>query len=508
MNALSNTVRNAAEVPRVPAWKVLIVDDEPEVHAVTRLVLGNFRFADRPLKFLNANSAAQAEALLREHSDIAVMLLDVVMETDRAGLDLVRQVRERMGNQFVRIILRTGQPGQAPEQQVIASYDINDYKEKTELTAQKLTTTMFAALRSYRDMRMIESSRRGLERVIDASTYIFSHEHSQRFASAVLDQLSDLFGGERGALYCRIANSGSALEQLTITAATGEYRSIVGQNADQHLPMPIAASLRSAIANHESVFTDTHYVLHVADSRSPEAMVYVGENLNPSGLGSRLVEVFSTNVSIAYENLHLNRELLDSQLEMVHLLAGAAETRSYETANHVKRVGIIAELLGQFYGLDERATSDLRLASPLHDIGKIGIPDSVLNKPGEHTAEESALMRTHAQLGANLLSASKRPLLQLAAEIAMTHHENWNGSGYPRGLSGEAIPIGGRITMLADVFDALGSDRCYKRAWAADDIRSYIVEQNGVKFEPRLVELLFENWERVQAVRQQLPDRH
>jgi response regulator RpfG family c-di-GMP phosphodiesterase len=509
MNALSNTVRYTAEAPRIPPWKVLIVDDEPEVHAVTRLVLGNFRFAERPLTFLNAHNAAQAEVLLREHQDIAVMLLDVVMETDRAGLDLVRHVRERMGNQFVRIVLRTGQPGQAPEQQVISTYDINDYKEKTELTAQKLTTTMFAALRSYRDMRMIEASRRGLERIIDASTYIFSHEHSQRFASAVLEQLSDLFGGERGALYCRIANGGTpAPDHFAVAAATGEYRSLIGRNADENLPMPIAASLRSAVANREHVFTEDHYVLFVNDARSPETIIYVGENLIPGGLGNRLVEVFSTNVSIAYENLHLNHELLDSQLEMVHLLAGAAETRSYETANHVKRVGMIAELLGQFYGLDEKTTSDLRLAAPLHDIGKIGIPDSVLNKPGVHTPEEAALMRTHAQLGASLLSVSKRPLLQLAAEIAHTHHENWDGSGYPRGLSGESIPIGGRITMLADVFDALGSRRCYKRPWPADDIRAYIVQQNGVKFEPRLVELLFENWDRVLAVREQLPDRY
>jgi response regulator RpfG family c-di-GMP phosphodiesterase len=169
-------------------------------------------------------------------------------------------------------------------------------------------------------------------------------------------------------------------------------------------------------------------------------------------------------------------------------------------------VGVIAELLGQLYGMDEKTTADLRLAAPLHDIGKIGIPDAVLNKPGAHTSEETAIMRTHAELGAKLLANSKRPLLKLAAEIAMSHHENWDGSGYPRGLRGEAIPIGGRITMLADVFDALGSRRCYKEPWSIDDIRAFIVEQNGKKFEPRLVELAFEHWERIQAVRNQLPD--
>ncbi|MBU6199454.1 MAG: DUF3369 domain-containing protein [Xanthomonadaceae bacterium] len=507
MNALSSTVRHLAETPRQPPWKVLIVDDEPEVHAVTRLVLGNFRFADRPLQFLNASSAAQAETILREHPDVAVMLLDVVMETDRAGLDLVRIVRERHGNHFVRIVLRTGQPGQAPEQHVIANYDINDYKEKTELTAQKLATTMFAALRSYRDMRLIEASRRGLERVIDASTYIFSHEHSQRFAIAAMEQIADLIGGTRGALFCRVANGGSTTpEHFPVAAATGGYRSLAGRNADEKLAPKMTASLRHAVGNRQHVFGDDHFVLFVGDSRAHENLVYVGESQPGNELTHRLLEVFATNISVAYENLHLNRDLLDSQLEMVHLLAGAAETRSWETAAHVKRVGMIAELLGQFYGLDEKTTDALRMASPLHDIGKIGIPDAVLNKPGLHTAEETVIMRSHAELGAKLLSMSQRPLLQLAAEIAMTHHENWDGSGYPRNLSGENIPIGGRITMLADVFDALGSRRCYKEPWPAEDIRSFIVQQSGVKFEPRLVELLFENWDRVQAVRGKLPD--
>ena len=508
MNAVSTNVQiEPRQVPGPPPWTVLVVDDEPEMHAVTKLALRNFRFAERPLTFLNAYTAAEAEQLLREHPDIAVMLLDVVMETDRAGLDLVRTVRESLGNQFVRIVLRTGQPGQAPEHQVIAAYDINDYKEKTELTAQKLATTMFAALRSYRDMRTIEANRRGLERVIDASAYIFSHEHSQRFANNVLEQLSDLVGFERGAFLCRIANPGAELPaHFPITAATGGYRNLVERNADERLPPHVVAALRSAYLSHRHVFGDDHFVLYVSDERASEALLFVGQSWNLSELDHRLLEVFCTNVSIAFENLHLSDELFDSQLEMIHLLAGAAETRSYETANHVRRVGLIAELLGQLYGMDDKTTESLRLAAPMHDIGKIGIPDAILTKPGPHTPEEARIMRTHAELGARLLSHSKRPLFKLAAEIALSHHENWDGSGYPNGLRGEAIPIGGRITMLADVYDALGSRRCYKEPWALDDIRAYIVAQNGIKFEPRLVELLFDNWERVQVMRAQLPD--
>ena len=133
--------RLSADTP----WKVLIADDEPEVHEVTRLVLGGFRFEERPLSFLSAYSAAEAFELIRAQPDIAVLLLDVVMETEHAGLEIVRRIRQELGNHRVRIVLRTGQPGQAPEQHVISSYDINDYKEKPELTAARFQTTLFVA---------------------------------------------------------------------------------------------------------------------------------------------------------------------------------------------------------------------------------------------------------------------------------------------------------------------------------------------------------------------------
>lgn len=147
-------------------WKVLIVDDEEQIHAVTKMVLSDFHFRDKPLVFLSAHSGAQGRELLREHPDVAVVFLDVVMETENAGLDLAREIREVLENHFVRIILRTGQPGQAPERRVIVDYDINDYKEKSELTAQKLFSAMVTALRSYQDIMTIESSRRSLEKVI------------------------------------------------------------------------------------------------------------------------------------------------------------------------------------------------------------------------------------------------------------------------------------------------------------------------------------------------------
>jgi len=488
-------------------WKVLIVDDEPEIHEVTRLVLGGFRFEGRPLHFVSAHSADQAREQLRAHDDIAVMLLDVVMEHERAGLELVREVRQDLNNRNLRIVLRTGQPGQAPEQEVISNYDINDYKEKTELTAQKLSTTMFAALRGWRDLQIIEANKRGLERVVQASANVFTQQKPHEFACAVLSQLTALLDMRGGALYCKVKQPRDAVpDHFVVAAATGPYERFINHFAEQDLPTNVAQSLQLAFQAKQHVFRPDHYVLHFIDSQRSESLLYVGEAWDLSELDFRLVEVFCTNVSIAFENLHLNQELADAQMETICLLAGAAESRSQETANHVKRVGEVAELLARSTGLSRAEAENYRFAAPLHDIGKIGVPDAILNKPGIHTDPESQVMRQHAEIGHRMLSDAKRPLLRLAAEIALSHHENWDGSGYPKGLVGEAIPLSGRITMIADVFDALGSRRCYKEPWPADQVRAFMLEHRGKKFDPRLIDLLMQHWDQAQAIRKRLPD--
>ena len=176
----------------VTAWKVIVADDEPNVHDVTQLALVDFRFDGRPLAFIHAHSAVAAFEAAAANPDTAVLLLDVVMESEHAGLELVRRIREELCNSTIRIVLRTGQPGAAPEADVIARYDINDYKEKTELTAGKLSTLMYACLRGYRDIMTIERSKQGLERIIDASQRIFRLQSLEEFTEAVLDELAAL----------------------------------------------------------------------------------------------------------------------------------------------------------------------------------------------------------------------------------------------------------------------------------------------------------------------------
>jgi putative nucleotidyltransferase with HDIG domain len=488
-------------------WTVLVVDDEPDVREITRIVLEHLDFDGRRLEIIEAGSAREGREILARRNDIALMIVDVVMEDDHAGLGLVRYAREELKNRLSRIVLRTGHPGQAPEREVIRAFDINDYKEKTELTAHKLETTVLVALRGYRDLMMIEAARTGLERVVAASAQIHSRRHSHEFASAVLAQLAALVGMQRGALYCTVPKADhAATGPIVVTAATGDFEPNVTHSIDESLPPDVLSSFYSAFSGKRHVFGEDHYVLYFTDARDSENLLIVAGAARLSELDMHLIKVFCTNVGIAFENLHLHQDLVDSQLEMVCLLAGAAETRSQESASHVRRVGLLAEFFAREYGLDDKAAEALRFAAPLHDIGKIAVPDVILNKPGPHTEAEATIMRTHAERGAQLLSQSKLPLIRLAAEIARSHHENWDGSGYPNGLSATEIPVSGRITALADVYDALGSRRCYKHAWAADEVLEFIKRERGRKFEPRLVDILVEKFGKAEEVRQMLPD--
>lgn len=202
----------------------------------------------------------------------------------------------------------------------------------------------------------------------------------------------------------------------------------------------------------------------------------------------------------------LNEEIRQTQHEMLSLLGEVGETRSQETGNHVRRVARYAKLLGELHGLDEEQTYLLYSASPMHDIGKIGIPDSILLKPGKLDIDEYDVMKTHAQIGYDIMKNSNRPLLKAAAIIAHEHHEKWDGSGYPKALKGKEIHIFGRITALADVFDALSCERVYKKPWPMEQILELIHTEKGKHFDPTLVNLFLDNIEKFIAISKELQD--
>lgn len=203
----------------------------------------------------------------------------------------------------------------------------------------------------------------------------------------------------------------------------------------------------------------------------------------------------------------LSLEIEDTQKEVVFTMGAIGESRSKETGNHVKRVAQYSKLLALYYGLSEQESEKLKQASPMHDIGKVAIPDAILNKPGRFDEEERKIMDTHAKLGYDMLRHSNRDLLKCASIVAYEHHEKWNGSGYPQGLKEEEIHIYGRITALADVFDALGSDRVYKKAWDDERIFNFFKEERGKHFDPKLVDIFFEHLDEFLEVRNSLKDK-
>ena len=224
-----------------------------------------------------------------------------------------------------------------------------------------------------------------------------------------------------------------------------------------------------------------------------------------------LLGVSKENILLAYftdvtEIFELNDAIEDTQREVIYAMGEIGETRSKETGNHVKRVAMYSKLLAEFYGLNEKEVSLLKMASPMHDIGKVGIPDAILNAPRKLTKKEFEIMKTHAALGYDMLKSSNKPILQAAAIVAHEHHEKYDGSGYPNGTRGDDIHIYGRITAVADVFDALGSERVYKKAWELEKILELFRKESGKHFDPQLVALFLDNLDQFLQIRDQFKD--
>lgn len=493
-------------------WKVLIVDDEPEVHAVTKLALNDFQFQNKRLEFMSAYSGAEARTLLSEQPDIAIVLLDVVMETDDAGLQVARYIREQLQNQFVRIILRTGQPGQAPERQVIVDYDINDYKSKTELTAQKLFTVIMSSLRSYRDIISLEQSRQGLAKIIDASVDLFSSHSMEQFIDGVLQQLTSVLGCDENA--CIVSSSLVAgtmqttdPHDLFVFAGQGEFESQEGRPIKDVLEPKLLDAFEEALTTKDIVYRDNFLVAYCCSKFTQGSLLYVSGLSGPmSDNKKKLIELFAQNVQVAYENVQLQHEVEDTQREIVYRLSEAVEHRSVETGNHVRRIAFICYELAKAYGLSDEDAERIMFASPLHDVGKVGIPDAILNKPANLTEQEWQVMQTHASIGFNILKNSKRSIIQAGAVIARDHHEKWDGTGYPAGKTGEDIHVFARIAALADVYDALRHRRCYKDAWTLQQVLDEIDNQSGRQFEPKMVECFKRVVPKLEAILQKYPD--
>lgn len=479
-------------------WKILIADDEIDVHTVTKTVLSNFTYKDRELEFLSAYSGEETINILEENGDIVLVLLDVIMETDNAGLIVTKKIRDELNNKYIQIVLRTGQPADVPEAEVVREYEINDYKEKSELTANKLVTTLTTAIRSYENIKALESSK---EEIIELNYELKDLLNS--FDEHVIALKSDNDG--------KISYVSKALCEIS----GYEKDELINNNVDllnyEDEKNEINEEIRASILNHEI------WRGEIRNKRKDGSIYWLYMIISPKYNCKGEFQYYTTiaqdisarkDIENANKEIEqLNYEVEETQKEVIYKVGIIAETRSKETGEHLKRVAEYSKLMALKYGLDEEETEILKQASPMHDIGKLAIADEILNKNGKLTPEEFEVMKSHSKLGYDMLKGSDRSILKVASIVAHEHQEKWDGTGYPLGLKGEEIHIYGRITAIADVFDALGTKRCYKEPWSDEQIFEYLREQRGKHFDPQLIDIFFENLEEFLKIRDEIKDK-
>jgi signal transduction histidine kinase len=301
------------------------------VHEGTRFALSDYSLHGQTLEILSAYSAAEGRTLMRAHPDIAAVLLDVIMETDAAGLDLVEYIRNELRNETVRIILRTGQPGQAPERRVIVQYDINDYKAKTELTADKLFTSLTAALRSYQQLERMVQTRRGLEIIIDAASTLYDFKSMQRLAEGVLTQLASLLNVDCAGILVLRDDGSSSGSDFSVLAGSGCYSRFIGTTSSRSLDPDLRQMVEAAFQRRKNEFSDQRSVLYLRTGSGREVVVLLQAERQLSETDRSLVEIFGSRLSIAFDNVILYQQLQEANTQLEDRVA--QRTRALMQAN-------------------------------------------------------------------------------------------------------------------------------------------------------------------------------
>lgn len=481
-------------------WKILIVDDEEDVHAVTRMVLDDFEFRERGLTFFNAYTGEEAVRLMEEHPDMAVALLDVVMETEHAGLDAVKRIRNELGNRFVRIILRTGQPGQAPEKEVVVDYDINDYKAKTELTAQKLYTSLISALRSYNDILSLEKNRRGLFKILESAA-LFDFNSISRYAAGLLTQFSGLLDVDDSEILIvrRSPRLNAAAQRLEIVAAAGSNESLIGQDITA-LPTESAISrIHKAFRDGASGYDSDGAAYYFDTLGHGKAVVAFSKRKVLDTVDIALADIFCRKILLAFANFERLTRMRDDRLGSVFGMALLAEPAELTQRRELEKLGRLCEALAHRLlnthtfpqEIDAAFVENIGFAGLLHDVGNIRMPVNLLLKPEQLTAQEAASLATHTQSGEKILhqisDGDTQGFMAMASRIAACHHEQFNGAGYPEGLQGEFIPLAARIVAVADCYVAMTSRRPYRDALPSSAAIAQIQQDSGIRFDPRVV---------------------
>lgn len=476
-------------------YKVLIADDDHDIHRVSDLMLSNFEFNNHGLEILHSYSTADTVRMLKEHKDIAVIILDIVMETNDAGLRIIKMIRKELNNSVVRIIVRTGQPGDAPEYDLVKDYDINDYRLKTELTSDRMATSMFSALRSYRDISQLKKHETALTQIIESSNRFAD---SGDVESLLRNFIFDLY--QLKSDHLNMNNVTFQLDGVVFVNENGHYRNTVGVGCfqrDTEMKIEVVETFSKLYDFLESdylkplvVRLEDGFLLN-GSNRQYDTAVFI--KCNTFGYDIKLVELMASNFLSALDNFLQNNRTFEAQREILYSLGETADAHFSENGGHIGRVSKMMYSFAKVVGYSKSDCEMIKIASTMHDIGKIAIPDRILKKPGKLTEGEYEIMKGHTLEGQRILGTSNLPILKLASEIALYHHERMDGCGYPEKLKGEDIPQTARMMAIVDVFDALTNERVYKEAISERRAIEILEDGRGCHFDGTLLNLFLSN---------------
>ncbi|MFZ6755587.1 GGDEF/EAL domain-containing response regulator [Undibacterium sp. Ji50W] len=423
-------------------WRIMIIDDDPDVHSATTFALGSLEIQHRALSFLHAYSAAEARDILQSESDIAIILLDVVMEQEDAGLQLVSHIRKTLGLTDVRIILRTGQPGYAPEIDAIRDYDINDYKTKSELTRTKLYTAVTSAIRSYEQICAISASRRGLEMIIHASTELMALQGLQNFAAGVLVQISGLLGLNTEGFVCARQAPAEQQEEgeLFVIAATAMYQGKLNQALNQ-LDAPAANIVKRSLELRQSVFEADMTALYFNNVAQKDFTLYLNTGLHLNEMDQRLLGVFCGNVSVGLDNVMLTSRL--HNYAFYDPLTGLANRlKLLQTLNETLQTSLKSHSALSLIDIDHFAETNDALGHQFGDLLLYSVAQRLANTFGEDCQLARVGSDTFALLGEasmvypdKILALFNAPFdvdqqeVQLSATIGLIKLDEYDGDG-------------------------------------------------------------------------------
>ncbi|HHV38355.1 MAG TPA: DUF3369 domain-containing protein [Tepidimicrobium sp.] len=491
-------------------WNILMMDEDNFSHIMAREIVKDVKFQDKSFRIISAYSIEEALDILYRKKDIALIILDPFTE-GYDGFKLIEKIKQATRNLATRIVIMTNRRSNKFKRKAMLGYGVSGYEQKTAILSEKFLTMVIPAIKSYRDIVHINNNKKAMRQIASSSTNLIEAYSIESFMKQAFYHLSTLINICMEEGECSI-NGMAAIKSLDddhfrVVVGFGRYEKYAGSPIFKILTKRDLGMFKKARNMKEPFIGRDRYIAYYNSSNGIEGIIFIEVKGDLSHIDIELLNVFHKNISTAFESLCLNKEIEETQREVLYILGEVTEARSEETGNHVKRVSLYSRLLAEQYGLDEKDTGLVAMAAPIHDVGKVAIPDDILMKPGKLSPEEFEIIKTHTTIGYNLLKNSNRRVLKSGAIIAHEHHERYDGKGYPRGLKGEDIHIFGRIVCVADVFDALGSNRVYKKAWVMDDILNYFRQERGKHFDPQLVDILFDNLDEFIEIKRRYSDR-